>query len=88
MKKIAIGMGLFAASFAVTMIFNQSANASVEKQLETNLVSINAKLAKEIENRTELAKSSNPYDYIKDSAEFENIVNLGEEVLPVLEKDR
>lgn len=84
MKKMFVG--LFVIGFAITMLFNYSAKASTEKQVESNLAKINANLQKEIENRTPLSFSSNPYDYIKDSVEFQNIVNLGEDALPILEQ--
>lgn len=33
-----------------------------------------------------LASSSNPYDYMKNNTEFDNIVNIGSKALPILKK--
>ena len=84
-KKLLIGM--FALGFAVTSsLYAVRANASVEKQINQNLNSLAEQLQTEVTNKTELAMSSNPYDYIKNSEEYANIVNLGTDAVPILEK--
>ncbi|WP_127490460.1 hypothetical protein [Paenibacillus ehimensis] len=86
MKKYAIKLflGLFVCSFIVTMLVQQNANASIEKQVDNNIAAINEMINKEVALKSELASSSNPYDYIKDNADFEKIVSLGNDALPVL----
>ncbi|EFM09648.1 conserved hypothetical protein [Paenibacillus curdlanolyticus YK9] len=85
MKKLSIG--LFAASFVATLLFAMSVNAaSTERQVDDNLKTFNDRLRQEIENKTALSFSSNPYDYIKGSVEFQNIIALGNDALPVLEQ--
>ncbi|MFF2017990.1 hypothetical protein [Paenibacillus sp. NPDC058177] len=54
-----------------------TADASVEKQIDENLDGLVEQLQTEAANKTELAISSNPYDYLKNSAAYSNIVNLG-----------
>jgi hypothetical protein len=82
MKKISIGLVtlLFCSLFAA-LLLNRTANASIEKQIDNSLASINETINKE---RT--ATSSNPYDYMKDNPDFENIVALGNDALPGLHK--
>ncbi|MFF2911723.1 MULTISPECIES: hypothetical protein [Bacillales] len=63
-----------------------TADASVEKQIDENLDGLVEQLQTEAANKTELAISSNPYDYLKNSAAYSNIVNLGTDALPILEK--
>lgn len=80
-------VGIFALGFAVTsMLYAVRADASVEKKIDENLSGLSKQLETEVANKTELAMSSNPYDYIKNSEEYQNIVNLGPEAIPVLEK--
>lgn len=76
----------FTLTLIVTLLINSSANASVEKQVDDSLEKIKINLQQEIANKTLLSLSSNPYDYVKDSVEFRNIINLGEDALPVLEQ--
>lgn len=84
-KKILFG--IFALGFTVTSsLYAVRANASVEKQIDQNLNGLATQLQTEVTNKTELAMSSNPYDFIKNSAEYTNIVNLGPDAIPILEK--
>lgn len=87
MKKILLLiLGLFCLSFIVVGIFNkQSASASIAEQVDSNMLAIQNKIDKEVELRTEFAMSSNPYDYIKDNQDFESIVALGNDALPVIQ---
>lgn len=87
MKKNAIKMflALFVCSFVITMFVQNNANASIEKQVDNNFAAINERINKEVSLRTELSASSNPYDYIKGNADFEEIINLGSDALPVLQ---
>ncbi|MDO3410384.1 hypothetical protein QWJ34_11480 [Saccharibacillus sp. CPCC 101409] len=87
MKKISfVVLGLFCLSFILTSVFNkQSANTALAEQVDTNMVAIQETINKEVELRSEIAMSSNPYDYIKDNEDFENIVSLGNDALPVLQ---
>ncbi|MCM3268774.1 hypothetical protein [Paenibacillus elgii] len=86
MKKYAIKLflGLFVCSIIVTMVVQQNANASIEKQVDNNIAAINEMIKKEVALKSELASSSNPYDYIKDNTDFEKIITLGNDALPVL----
>jgi hypothetical protein len=85
MKKISVGfLTLFICSFLVALLLNSTADASIEKQIDNNFASINETINKEIALRT--ATSSNPYDYVKDNPDFENIVALGNDALPGLQK--
>ncbi|MBP2002250.1 hypothetical protein J2Z69_003322 [Paenibacillus shirakamiensis] len=88
MKKITlIVLSLFCLSLIVTLFLNNNlANASIEKQVDTKLALIKGKINKEVELKTELAMSSNPYDYIKDNKDFESIVALGNNALPILQE--
>lgn len=84
-KKLLIGM--FVLGFAVTSsLYAVRANASVEKQIDQNLNGLAKQLQTEVTNKTELSMSGNPYDYIKNSEEYGNIVNLGTDAIPILEK--
>lgn len=87
MKKLPVTIvALFCMSFIITLFVNNPfASASIEKQVDTNLAAIQEKINKEIELKSELAMSSNPYDYIKDNKDFESIVALGNNALPVLQ---
>ncbi|MNC40112.1 hypothetical protein D3C75_888030 [compost metagenome] len=87
MKKLIVGM--FALGFTATALFTLYPNnteASVEKQIDANITLLAKQIQNEISNKTKLSLSSNPYDYIKDSEEYENIVKLGTKAFPVLEK--
>ncbi|WP_054942716.1 hypothetical protein [Paenibacillus ihuae] len=87
MKKLILGM--FALVFTATALFTlypKNAEASVEKQIDDNTTLLARQIENEGSNKTKLSLSSNPYDYIKDSEEYENIVNLGYKAFPVLEK--
>ncbi|MFC3747453.1 hypothetical protein [Paenibacillus sp. GCM10012306] len=84
-KKLLVG--IFALGFTVTAsIYAMRADASVEKQIDENLNGLAKQLQTEVANKAELAMSSNPYDYLKNSVEYANIVNLGTDAIPVLEK--
>jgi hypothetical protein len=65
------------------MLLNNTATASIEKQVDNSFASINAKINKQIALRT--ATSSNPYDYVRDNPDFENIIVLGSDALPSLQ---
>lgn len=87
MKKLIVGM--FALGFTATAFFTlypDNTEASVEKQIDANITLLAKQIQNEISNKTKLSLSSNPYDYIKDSEEYENIVKLGTKAFPVLEK--
>ncbi|MEK4042863.1 hypothetical protein NSU18_04310 [Paenibacillus sp. FSL H8-0048] len=80
-------VGIFALGFTVTSsLYAVRANASVEKQIDQNLNGLATQLQAEVTNKTELAMSSNPYDFIKNSEEYTNIVNIGPDAIPILEK--
>ncbi|QSF44092.1 hypothetical protein [Paenibacillus tianjinensis] len=87
MKKLILGM--FALVFTATALFTlypKNAEASVEKQIDDNTTLLAQQIQNEGSNKTKLSLSGNPYDYIKDSEEYENIVKLGYKAIPVLEK--
>ncbi|WP_340023408.1 hypothetical protein MHI24_31045 [Paenibacillus sp. FSL K6-1096] len=84
-KKILVG--IFVLGFIVSSsLYAVRANASVEKKIDENLNVLATQLQAEIDNKTELAMSSNPYDFIKNSEEYTNIVNIGPDAIPILEK--
>ncbi|QQZ62917.1 hypothetical protein JI735_10560 [Paenibacillus sonchi] len=87
MKKLIIGM--FTLGFTATALFAlypKNANASVEKQIDESTNILAQQIQTEINNKTKLSLSSNPYDYIKDSPEYNDIVKIGYKAFPVLEK--
>lgn len=87
MKKLILGM--FALVFTATALitfYSGNAEASVEKQIDNNITLLTKQIQNEGSNKTKLSLSSNPYDNIKDSEEYENIVKLGYKAIPVLEK--
>jgi hypothetical protein len=86
MKKLMVWM--FALGFTAIALFilnPKNAEASVEKQIDDNTALLAQLIQNEIRNKT-VSLSSNPYDYIKDSEGYENIVKLGYKAFPVLEK--
>lgn len=87
MKKLSfIIVALFSMSFIITLfVNNQFASASIDEQVDTNLAAIQEEISKEVALKSELAMSSNPYDYIKDNKDFVSIVALGNNALPVLQ---
>jgi hypothetical protein len=78
-------LALFVCSIIVALFVNKSVNASIEKQIDNNFASITEKINNKAALKTQYATSSNPYDYIKENADFENIVNLGNDALPALQ---
>ncbi len=62
----------------------QNPNTSVAAQIDQNALAIQEDLSKMIRDNPEMASSSNPYDYIKDNKNFDNIVQLGDVALPII----
>ncbi|WP_042169635.1 hypothetical protein [Paenibacillus gorillae] len=86
-SKVKMFIILFVCSFLVVFLIKQSdVSASVEQQVDSRIISITKKLDKEVELKTELSKSSNPYDYIVNNTDFNEILLLGNNALPILQK--
>lgn len=84
MKKlliVVIALSILITAF--TLNFNVNA---VEKQVDNNINKIMENIAKKQYERDPLASSSNPYDYIKDNSEFNNLVDIGPDALSVIKK--
>ncbi|NEW06337.1 hypothetical protein GK047_09960 [Paenibacillus sp. SYP-B3998] len=79
-------LSLFVFSFIITLLINQNVKASIENEIDSNFSAIVEKINKELSLKTELATSSNPYDYIKGSTDFNKIVGLGNDAIPYLQK--
>lgn len=79
-------VSLLAICFAAVMFFSFAPNASVEKRAELRIDKLHNALSNESQEIVGLASSSNPYDYIKESKEYQKIVGLGAQALPVLER--
>ncbi|MGQ7890609.1 hypothetical protein [Paenibacillus sp. WC2504] len=88
MKKTLIVISLFACSFLLVLYFNNngSASAATEKQINDSFAAIEEKINKEVSLRSEISYSSNPYDYIKNNDDFENIIKLGNDAIPILDQ--
>ena len=76
MKKIAICLTLLSLILFGVLMFKQFSIASMESQVDANMAKI---------LRADMPYSSNPYYYIKNNADFHNIVQLGQDVLPILQ---
>lgn len=68
------------------MVLFGNSEVSVEEKVRVNLFKIDESINKAINENTELALSSNPYDYIKDNEYYKNIIELGVAALPELDK--
>ncbi|NOU64995.1 hypothetical protein GC096_13240 [Paenibacillus sp. LMG 31461] len=87
MKKILTFLSLFTCSFLlVSFLMNNKNVSAAEKQINESFAAISEQINKEISLQSNLSFSSNPYDYIKNNEDFENIVNLGNDALPYLDK--
>lgn len=87
MKKLTVYLSLFSLAFLAAFIFfNQPATASMEKQVDSHLADINKFIQKQAVIRSEVSLSSNPYDFIKKNEDFNQIVKLGNDVLPILQE--
>ncbi|KRE59581.1 hypothetical protein [Paenibacillus sp. Soil750] len=87
MKKIITFLSLFACSFLfVSFLMNNKNVSAAEKQINESFAAISEQINKEISLQSNLSFSSNPYDYIKQNADFDNIIKLGNDALPYLDK--
>lgn len=77
---------IFVCSFIGTIFINQKTSSATERKIDTNFTLIAQKINKEITLSTELSTSSNPYDYIQDNPEFNEIISLGNDALPYLQE--
>lgn len=64
--------------------YMQNFNESVAAQIDQYTLAIQEDISKMISDNPEMASSSNPYDYIKDNKNFDNIVQLGDGALPII----
>ena len=62
-----------------------SQSASAAEKVRINLEKIDESIQNEINNRTILSLSSNPYDYVVDNQYYDKIILLGVAALPELE---
>ena len=81
LKIILVFVFLVGIGFWVSM---QQSNTSIAAQIDQNFLAIQKDLSKMIIENPEMASSSNPYDYIKDNKNFDNIVQLGDDALPII----
>lgn len=87
-KKVLILIAImFIIGFATTSVYNLVAQASVEEEITNSIKKIQKQIELEIQNHTTLALSSNPYDYVNNIKEVENIVDLGYRALPYIEQN-
>lgn len=85
MKKYLIA--LFVLSFTFISYFNffsKHGEAAISSEIDRSMNIIIQQIQDLAKNDPDLAISSNPYDYIKNNPEFDNIVNLGTQALPVI----
>jgi hypothetical protein len=64
-------------------LFSPNATAA---QVDSNLNQISQSIQDELEKKSLLGYSSNPYDYIANNAAYDRLVSLGAQALPWLEK--
>ncbi len=76
---IILAISIFVAAFSL------NTNAVAQK-VDSNINELMGKITKLQTENAPLASSSNPYDYIKDSIEFNNIVDLGPDALPIIKQ--
>lgn len=81
LKIMLVFVFLVGIGFWVSM---QQSNTSIAAQIDQNFLAIQKDLSKMIIENPEMASSSNPYDYIKDNKNFDNIVQLGDDALPII----
>ena len=60
--------------------------SAAERAVNVNINAISEDINKLIEEKSPLAFSSNPYDYIKNNESFDNIVAIGADALPIIKK--
>lgn len=65
-------------------VFNTRSISAAEK-VRLNLEGIDESIQNEVSNRTKLALSSNPYDYIADNTYYNSIIDIGVPALAELE---
>ncbi|MEN6384707.1 MAG: hypothetical protein ABFD79_05880 [Phycisphaerales bacterium] len=81
MKKL-FGIALALILFIPILIYASGVSASI--QIDKNISDIMQNVADMAQKAPEKAMSSNPYDYTINNANFDNIVNLGTEALPLI----
>ncbi len=84
MKKL-LG-AVFALSILITAFALNTNTNSVAKQVDSNINAIMKNIRKIQNEHSPLALSANPYDYIKDNSEFNNLVDIGPDALPIIKK--
>ncbi|WJH35941.1 hypothetical protein N6H14_08565 [Paenibacillus sp. CC-CFT747] len=70
----------------VAAIFMSQPTEANENEMDARLALLFHQLEKEVQANSAKGLSSNPYDYIKESTAWEQIVGLEEEALPSLER--
>lgn len=83
-----LGMVIAIATVIVIlgMVLFGRTEVSAEEKVRINLHRIDESISEAIEEESELALSSNPYDYIENNEYYKNIIGLGVSALPELEK--
>jgi hypothetical protein len=69
----------------VIMLITMDSTSAADK-VQISLKDIDSGIQKEIREHPMLALSSNPYDYIKDNEYYEDLISLGVDALPELER--
>lgn len=77
---------ILAASFLIVFTALQAnhARAEVKDQIISHMNALQKNIIALPEMNPKLAASSNPYDYVKDNKEYQNIVALGNAAIPAL----
>lgn len=86
MKRIALYV-LIVSLLSLPIFFQLTGASAIEKQINENLSEIMENIEVMATRNPELAASSNPYDYINENNNYNNIVQIGQEAIPVIEKN-
>jgi hypothetical protein len=82
MKKL-LGVILALSILGTAFLLNTNA---VAKQVDSNIDAIVDNIDKMRNEHAALASSSNPYDYIKDNSDFNSLVEIGPDALPIIKQ--
>jgi len=86
MKKTILFISLSLLLISTIILIRPLSISAAEKAVNVNINAISDTIAKLIDEKSPLAYSSNPYDYVKNNEPFDNIVAIGADALPVIKK--
>jgi len=84
-SKIVIPILITVSILAIILIIPHMTVSAAEK-VQINLQNMRDAIDEDVMKNSELALSSNPYDYIEDNEYYDNIIKLGVRALPELER--